>query len=79
MSIVSLDVIVACNRCGVETTAHLSPLLWPENDYRVVKALERLGWIRFDGGDICPGCQGPTKEDVADYRAYHAGEGIHTP
>ena len=22
---------------------------------------------------------GPTKEDIADYKAYHAGEGIHTP
>ena len=60
-------------------------------DY-VYTELERQGWTWVDpnnnphslrqlpGKDICPTCsEGPTKEDVIDYKAYHAGEGIHTP
>ena len=26
-----------------------------------------------------PNLSPPTKEDIADYKAYHKGEGIHTP
>ena len=30
-------------------------------------------------GNPDPNLSPPTKEDIADYKTYHKGEGIHTP
>ena len=30
-------------------------------------------------GNPDPNLSPPTKEDIADYKAYHKGEGVHTP
>ena len=81
-------VTVSCAQCGIETEIeleinHRRSGLWPTNTDRLYKHLEKMGWSWTGGGlnrDICPTCSdGPTKEDVADYRAYHSGEGVHTP
>ena len=80
MSIIGLDAIVRCDRCGQDETIELSPRHWPKSDDEVFAIMERQGWTWGTGADICPSCGNrPTKEDIADYKAYHAGEGIHTP
>ena len=52
---------------------------WPGNTDWLYEQLEHKGWTWVDDKDFCPACSEPTKEDIADYKAYHAGEGIHTP
>ena len=80
MTIIALTATALCDYCGLETTVQLSPRVWPKNDDPVSTSLERRGWIWFDGKDICPNCyDGMTAKGVADYKAYHQGEGIHTP
>ena len=88
MSIDAMWIQVSCDRCGTEIEVELETDSrksgsWPRDTDRLYEHLERMGWSWTSGvlnRDICPTCSdGPTKDDVADYRAYHSGEGVHTP
>ena len=84
MTIDSMWIQVSCDQCGKELEVELETDFrkessWPTNTDRLYAHLVGAGWNWKDGRAICPTCDGPTKEDIADYKAYHAGEGIHTP
>ena len=88
MTINCMWIQVSCDRCGKEIEVELETNSrrsgrWPSNTDRLYEHLERMGWTWTSGGlnhDICLTCSSPpSKEDIADYKAYHAGEGIHTP
>ena len=88
MTIKGTWIEVSCDSCGavieyeLDTDPHKSSR-WAPNTDRLYEHLERMGWTWTGGGlnhDICLTCSSPpSKEDIADYKAYHAGEGIHTP
>ena len=88
MSIDAMWLEVSCDRCGKEIEIELETDFcksgsWPQNTDRLYAHLEKAGWTWLEGAfskDICRACsEGPTKEDIADYKAYHTGEGVHTP
>ena len=92
MSIKEMWIVVSCDRCGKEIEFELETdtRKWgraPSHADRLYTYLERMGWEwsagRLSGRlgeDICKTCSNlPSKEDIADYKAYHTGEGVHTP
>lgn len=47
---------------------------------KVATLMKRQGLESYSvDGNPDPNLEPPTKEDIADYKAYHKGEGIHTP
>ena len=90
MSINAIWIQVLCDRCKTEIEVELEPDpyhpgSWTQDANILYESLKNLEWSWYwlwveYGQYFCPACSvSPTKEDIDDYKAYHAGEGIHTP